>query len=409
MAPPLVDVDQARLLDEERARATFPVREMSAALYGSPENVARRRWILSAAEDLGPERYEWSREEALKRGVDNFIKIHTAFPGYRPRPLEVGWMSESAGLTSSLMPCFALFLPTLLGQCADEQIALWLPKALTFQMVGAYSQSELAHASNLRGIQTTATYDPAAQEFVLHSPTVGSTKWWNSGTGCVATHAAVFARLITRGKDHGVHCFMVQLRDEKHQLLPGVEAGDTGSKCGDNAMDTGYIRFDHVRVPREHLFAKRQHVEPDGTYVRHVPANAEGAAVAGRMTMVRARASMAAICSGRLAVGCTVAARYSCVRLQGFTDETESQEFPVIDYPVQRYRVLRQFAHVFAFRFTSFLLSDKMEQVGADVNAGGAIRGVAEMHALSSGTKSYATRLCADGLEDLRRCCGGHG
>ena len=40
-----------------------------------------------------------------------------------------------------------------------------------------------------------------------------------------------------------MHVFMVQLRDEDHKLLPGIEAGDVGPKLGDNAIDTGYLRL----------------------------------------------------------------------------------------------------------------------------------------------------------------------
>ena len=30
----------------------------------------------------------------------------------------------------------------------------------------------------IRGLETTATYDPRTQEFILHSPTLTSIKWW---------------------------------------------------------------------------------------------------------------------------------------------------------------------------------------------------------------------------------------
>lgn len=39
----------------------------------------------------------------------------------------------------------------------------------------------MGHGTFLRGLETTATYDPSTQEFVLHSPTITSTKWWPGG------------------------------------------------------------------------------------------------------------------------------------------------------------------------------------------------------------------------------------
>jgi len=35
--------------------------------------------------------------------------------------------------------------------------------------------------------------------------------------------------------------FIVNIRDENHNLLPGVEAGDIGSKLGYNTKDNGYM------------------------------------------------------------------------------------------------------------------------------------------------------------------------
>ena len=64
----------------------------------------------------------------------------------------------------------------------------------------------------------------------------------------------VFARLLVDGKDHGVHNFIVPLRDAAtHELLPGVHTGDIGPKIGYNTMDNGHASFDHVRIPRANM------------------------------------------------------------------------------------------------------------------------------------------------------------
>lgn len=171
-----------------------------------------------------------------------------------------------------------LFVPTILGQASPDQQSWWLfrcrasllavavtpivshppqllvARALNFEMVGSYAQTEcvclllalagrrlqptltsphclyrLGHGSNVRGLRTTAEYDPATQEFVLNTPTLQSMKWWNSNIGLAATHAAVYAQLIIKGKEYGVHVFMLQIRDEHHKELPGIEAG--GASC----------------------------------------------------------------------------------------------------------------------------------------------------------------------------------
>ena len=49
----------------------------------------------------------------------------------------------------------------------------------------------------------------------------------------------------------------------------------------------------NVRIPRRHLLAKRQHVEPDGTYVKH--GKGGGNDKAHYLTMMQARAGMCGI------------------------------------------------------------------------------------------------------------------
>ena len=76
--------------------------------------------------------------------------------------------------------------------------------------------------TNLRKLETTATYDSSTQEFVLHSPTVTATKWWPGCLGKSSNHAVVVAQLWTQGKCYGPHPFIVQLRHmDTHQPLPG--------------------------------------------------------------------------------------------------------------------------------------------------------------------------------------------
>jgi alkylation response protein AidB-like acyl-CoA dehydrogenase len=41
--------------------------------------------------------------------------------------------------------------------------------------------TELAHGSNVAGLETTATLDERTDEFVVHTPHLGATKWWIGG------------------------------------------------------------------------------------------------------------------------------------------------------------------------------------------------------------------------------------
>lgn len=85
-----------------------------------------------------------------------------------------------------------MFIPTIEGQGTEEQKKQWLPLAASYQIIGAYAQTELGHGTNVRGLETVATYDPAAQEFVLNTPTLTATKWW-PGTCMFFSEKCVFS------------------------------------------------------------------------------------------------------------------------------------------------------------------------------------------------------------------------
>jgi acyl-CoA oxidase len=123
----------------------------------------------------------------------------------------------------------AMFIPTLRLQCTEEQRAYWLPLAESGEIIGAYCQTELGTGTFVRGIQTTATFDEATDEFVIHSPTLSSTKFWPGSIGFSCSHAVVMARLIVKDKDYGIHPFMVQFRSlEDFTPMPGLKLGDIG-------------------------------------------------------------------------------------------------------------------------------------------------------------------------------------
>lgn len=69
-----------------------------------------------------------------------------------------------------------MFVPAIEGQGTDEQQKKWLPLAYKMQIIGCYAQTELGHGSNVQGLETTATFDPKTDEFIIDSPTLTSSK-----------------------------------------------------------------------------------------------------------------------------------------------------------------------------------------------------------------------------------------
>ena len=51
--------------------------------------------------------------------------------------------------------------------------------------------------------------------FTVNTPSISAAKCWPGDLGIFATHALVFAQMIVQGKNHGVHSFIVPIRDTK--------------------------------------------------------------------------------------------------------------------------------------------------------------------------------------------------
>ena len=121
----------------------------------------------------------------------------------------------------------------------------------------------------MAGLLTTATLDKSKDEFVINTPCIEATKYWPGDLGRFSSHAALFSRLLIDGQDHGVHCFLVQLRDvETWKRMPGVSCGDLGPTLGYNSKDNGWCQFDNVRVPRTNMLMGLTEVSKDGKVSR---------------------------------------------------------------------------------------------------------------------------------------------
>ncbi|WJX55067.1 acyl-coenzyme A oxidase [Trifolium repens] len=302
---------------------------------------------------------------------------------------------------------WGMFVPAIKGQGTDEQQEKWLPLANNMQIIGCYAQTELGHGSNVQGLETTATFDPKTDEFIIHSPTLTSSKWWPGGLGKISTHAIVYARLIiTDGQDHGVHGFIVQLRSlDDHLPLPGITVGDIGMKFGNaayNSMDNGVLRFDHVRIPRNQMLMRVSQVTREGKFVHSgVPRQL----IYG--TMVYVRQAIVADASIALSRAVCIATRYSAVRRQ-FGSQKGGPETQVIDYKTQQARLFPLLASAYAFRFVSEWLKWLYTDVTQKLQAND-FSTLPEAHACTAGLKSLTTSATADGIEECRKLCGGHG
>jgi len=407
----------AGILPTERKKATFVTEKLTNILDGDEKKTARRRFILSPTEgqDLS-DKSHWTRPEMLKHHVKHFIDVHKDYwTSFIPTREEAGWMMENSMFSGAFMNHYGLFLPTLAAQCDTEQKMKYLPPTLQMQIIGCYAQTELGHGSNVRGLMTIAEYDKEAQEFVLNTPTLRSIKWWPGALGKVGTHAIVYAQLIIDKKEYGVHAFIVQIRDENHKPLPGIELGDLGTKLGDHANDTGYMVLNNLRISREAMLAAHQQVTPDGKYVKSEKRKKNDKL--HYATMMFTRGFMVKSAGGFLARAVTIAIRYSCVRTQGFitkkVDTYKAPERQIIDHQVQRYRLFKQLALSYAIKFTGKWMLHSFAALDGDTGKSSIeftnLDELPFLAATSAGLKALCTVIAWQGIEDCRKCCGGNG
>lgn len=118
----------------------------------------------------------------------------------------------------------AMFIKCILFMGTEEQEKEYLSKCRTFQIVGSYVQTEIAHGSDVRSLMTKAIYNAEKQQFIIdNSYDLNATKFWPGDLGLYATHALVFAQLECQGKNYGVQSFIVPIRDmQTMKPLPGV-------------------------------------------------------------------------------------------------------------------------------------------------------------------------------------------
>uniref|UniRef100_A0A8C4HZS4 Acyl-coenzyme A oxidase n=1 Tax=Dicentrarchus labrax TaxID=13489 RepID=A0A8C4HZS4_DICLA len=295
-----------------------------------------------------------------------------------------------------------MFLPTLLNQATPEQMDRFFMPAWNLEIVGTYAQTEMGHGTHLRGLETTATYDPATQEFVLNSPTISSIKWWPGGLGKTSNHAVVLAQLYTQGNCHGLHAFIVPIRDmNTHVPLPGIVVGDIGPKFGFSEVDNGFLKLENVRIPRENMLMKYAKVEPDGTYVKPPSAKLTYG------TMVFIRSMIVGESARALAKSCTIAIRYSSVRHQSEIRPGEPEP-QILDYQTQQYKLFPLLAMAYAFTFVGQYMSQTYQRISGDINEGD-FSELPELHALSAGLKAFTTWETNSAIEVCRMSCGGHG
>ncbi|KAB7498584.1 Peroxisomal acyl-coenzyme A oxidase 3 [Armadillidium nasatum] len=269
----------------------------------------------------------------------------------------------------------------------------------------AFCLTEISHGSNTKALRTEARYDIESESFILHTPDFEAAKCWAGCLGKTASHCLVFAQLYTPdGVCHGLHNFVTPVRDPQTlQPYPGVTIFDMGAKIGLNGMDNGVIMFNHYKIPRENLLNKTGDVTVDGKYVS--PFKDPSKRFEGRVGITEFGVI-------NLTKALTISIRYSAVRRQ-FGPENQG-EIPVLEYPLQQYRLFPYLSglyvlHCFSVKLKDRNMSFRLAVMGGSEDPDYLANFGQEIHALSCFSKPYSGWMARDAVQESREACGGHG
>ncbi|MCH7415399.1 acyl-CoA dehydrogenase family protein [Belliella sp. R4-6] len=268
----------------------------------------------------------------------------------------------------------------------------------SLELPGCFAMTETGHGSNVRGLETTATYDHETKTFSIHTPNPDARKEYIGNAALHGQMATVFAKLIIDGEDYGVNAFVVPLRSEDGKLVKGVRIEDCGRKMGLNGVDNGVIYFDNVVIPKEDMLDKFAFVNEQGEFESPISSDNRrfftmlGTLVGGRIGIPRS-----ALAASK--TGLTIAIRHAEKRKQ-FGPEG-GEEVPILNYRLHQRRLMpplaTSYALHFALRYLTQRFLDRKEEEAQEIEA------------LAAGLKAYTTWFTTATLQECREACGGKG
>jgi acyl-CoA oxidase len=148
-------------------------------LHPSPEINAESKRVLEEMENDPILRnthkfYEMTVEEQRiswfkKTNHLYFNKDRKFYFEQRMKP-EFAWPTHYQGTNPTGLH-MSMFRDSVENLGDEQQVAEWLPKIVKNNIFGCYAQTEIGHGSDVSGIETTATFDKKADEFVVNTPT----------------------------------------------------------------------------------------------------------------------------------------------------------------------------------------------------------------------------------------------
>lgn len=293
---------------------------------------------------------------------------------------------------------FGLFGGSLFNLGTKKHHDKYLKDIGTANLLGCFAMTETGHGSNVKDIETTATYDHSSGNITIHSPSKSAGKEY-IGNALHGSLAVVFAQLLVKEVNHGVHAVLVPYRDREGSTLPGIQVTDSGYKLGLNGVDNGRIWFNQVVVPKENLLNRFGDIDAEGNYTSQI-SNSNKRFFTMLSSLVGGR-----ICVGTGAleaskVALSIAIKHALKRRQFRADEFHKETL-IMDYPSHQHRLLPLLVKSIVYKNAMNALS--LQYIAMDENS------ARKIETKAAGLKAIATWHTTKTIQECREACGGKG
>lgn len=342
-----------------------------------------------------------ARAYARLRALNNVLDS-AARPACDPRALAAlhEWLAPVDPALATIAGIhYNLFLGSLLDHDTDRPRDL--SDYLLLRRTGTFLCTEVDHGNDAAAIETTATYDPVRDGFVVHTPHCGAQKFMpNTGPAGGPKSGLVAARLVAGGTDHGVFLLLVPLTDTTGPL-PGVRVRRLPARMG-SPVDHSLTSFDQVFVGREALLTGPQgRIDGDGVF-RSATEGRRRRFLASIARVVTGRVCMSASAVGSARATLAVAVRYGGHRY--VSAGRRSPRVPVIAHRSHHGPLAEAMATVFAMSLLHRRVLDRWE---AAAPGPAAEREAAER--LVDIAKGWITWQAREVIVESRERCGAQG
>jgi alkylation response protein AidB-like acyl-CoA dehydrogenase len=248
---------------------------VATATVIKPEHEATRKHLLFTDEhedlresmeawvkkELWPHRNEWEEttwpNEAMRRaGELGYLGL--CFPEeyggqggdyyYSLVRAECMSYSGSGGTNMGFAVQTDMVLPPVHLLGTEDQKQRYLVPGIKGEKIGCLGITEPGAGSDVAGIRTKAIRD--GDEYVIS----GSKTFITNGAR--ADFILLVAKTDPDARHEGITLFLVDLRDDDGNHVPGFEVSRKLEKMGMHASDTGELAFNEVRVPAENVLGE---------------------------------------------------------------------------------------------------------------------------------------------------------